>query len=140
MHNISQVLINYKVFVFLQKSALCDAYFLYHAIIIFHCKFPPRPLFSACIITPVNFIDTFHVLMSNTLIPYLRFSVTHEVYMYQLTSSQTHKMAMKNSQRWIFLIIMKLFIYRRCKFWLLSHVFTNAEIWISFSCCAVSLI
>ena len=55
MHNISQVLINYKVFVFLQKSALCDAYFLYHAIIIFHCKFPPRPLFSACIITAVNF-------------------------------------------------------------------------------------
>ena len=70
---------------------LCNYYF--------SLQIPPRPLFSACIITPVNFIDTFHVLMSNTLIPYLRVSVTHEVYMYQLTSSQTHKMAMKNSQR-----------------------------------------
>ena len=99
MHNISQVLINYKVFVFLQKSALCDAYFLYHAIIIFHCKFPPRPLFSACVITPVNFMDTFPVLLCSTFIPYLRVSVTPEIYMYQPTSSQTHKMTMKNLPR-----------------------------------------
>ena len=36
---------------------------------------------SACIIAPVNFIDTFHVLMPSTFIPYLRVSVTHEIYM-----------------------------------------------------------
>ena len=89
--------INYKFFVSLQKSALCDAYFSYHAIIIFPLQIPQRPLFSGCIITPVNFIDTFHVLMSSTFISYLRVSVTHEIYMYQLTSSQMHKMAIKNS-------------------------------------------
>ena len=32
--------INYNFSVSLQKSAMCDAYFSYHAIIIFHCKFP----------------------------------------------------------------------------------------------------
>ena len=65
----------------------------------FSLQIPPRPLFSACIFTPVNFIDTFHVLMSSTFIPYLRVSVIHEIYMYQRTSSQTLKMAIKNSQR-----------------------------------------
>ena len=93
MHYISQVL---YIFYFLQKSALCDAYLSYHAII-FHCKF--RPDFSTCIITPVNFFDTSHLLMSSAFIPYLRISVTHEMHIYQLASSQTHKMAIKNSQK-----------------------------------------
>ena len=65
----------------------------------FLLQIAPRPLFSACIITPVNFFDTFHLLMSSTFIPYLRVSVTHEIYMYQLTSSQMHKMAIEYSQR-----------------------------------------
>ena len=42
---------------------------------------------------------SFHLLMSSTFIPYLRVSVTHEIYMYQLTSSQMHKMAIEYSQR-----------------------------------------
>ena len=99
-HALYTTSINYKFFVSLQKSAPCDTYFSYHAIIIFHIlRIPPRPLFSACIFTPVNFFDTFHVLMSSTFIPYLRVTVIHEIYMYQRTSSQTHKMAIKNSQR-----------------------------------------
>ena len=32
--------INYNFSVSLQKPAMCDAYFSYHAIIILHCKFP----------------------------------------------------------------------------------------------------
>ena len=39
--------INYKFFVSLQKSALCDAYF---SIIIFHCKFP-RDLFFLLVLS-----------------------------------------------------------------------------------------
>ena len=70
---------------------LCNYYFL--------LQIAPRPLFSACIITPVNFVDTFHLLMSGTSIPYLKVSVTHETYMYQLTSSQTHKMAIEYLHR-----------------------------------------
>ena len=38
-HALYTTSINYKFFVSLQKSALCDAYFSYHAIIIFHYKF-----------------------------------------------------------------------------------------------------
>ena len=87
--------INYLIFCFLQKSALCDAYLPYYAVL----QIPPRSLFSACIITPVKFFDTFHLLVSSTFIPYLRVSVTYEIYMYQLTSSQTYKMAIENSQR-----------------------------------------
>ena len=97
MHYISRVLIIH--FLFPAKTCpvrclsliLCNYYF--------SLQIPPRSLFSACIITPVNFIDTFHLLMSSTFVPYLRVSVTHEIYMYQLTSSQTHKMAIKNLQR-----------------------------------------
>ena len=97
MHYISPVLIIH--FLFPAKTCpvrclsliLCNYYF--------SLQIPPRPLFPACIITPVNFIDTFHLLMSSTFVPYLRVSVTHEIYMYQLTSSQTHKMAIKSSQR-----------------------------------------
>ena len=65
----------------------------------FSLQIPPRPYFSTCIITPVNFFDTSHLLMSSAFIPYLRISVTHELYIYQLASSQTHKMAIKNSQK-----------------------------------------
>ena len=70
---------------------LCNYYF--------SLQIPPRPLFPACIITPVNFIDTFRLLIPSTFTPYLRVSVTNEIYMYQLTSSQTYKMAIKSSQR-----------------------------------------
>ena len=98
MHNISQLLI--IIFLFSCRNLPC-AMLISHIrqSLFFIANSPKTSFFSACNITPVNFIDTFLVLMSSTFIPYLRVSVTHEVYMYQLTSSQTHKMAMKNSQR-----------------------------------------
>ena len=39
LHALYITSINYKFFVSLQKSALCDTYFSYHAIVIFDCKF-----------------------------------------------------------------------------------------------------
>ena len=49
-HALYTTSINYKFFVSLQKSAPCDTYFSYHAIVIFHCKFPQDlfflPVFS----------------------------------------------------------------------------------------------
>ena len=96
MHYISKVLIIY----FLFPAKICPVRCL--SLILsnnFSLKIPPRLYFSTCIITPVNFFDISHLFMSSTFIPYLRVSVTHEMYIYQLTSSQTHKMAIKNSQR-----------------------------------------
>ena len=49
-HALYTTSINYKFFVSLQKSAPCDTYFSYQAIVIFHCKFPQDlfflPVFS----------------------------------------------------------------------------------------------
>ena len=93
MHYISQVLI--INFLFPCKN-LPSAMLISHIMqLLFFIVNSPK----TCIITPMNSIDTFHVLMSSTFIPYLSVSVTHEIFMYQLTSSQTHKMAIKNSQR-----------------------------------------
>ena len=95
-HTLYIICINY---IFLYKSCLCNAYHSYYTII-FHCKFP-QDFFSACIITPVHFFILY--ALSNYLILHL-FHIQElvsniKMCIYQLSFSQTYKMAIKNSQK-----------------------------------------
>ena len=84
----------------------CTVLYMYY----FSLQILPR-LFSNCIITPVHFFDILCLLVplyppstiwfffSCTFIPFSRVSVKHEMCIYQLSSSQLYKMAIKNPQK-----------------------------------------
>ena len=75
MHYISQVLTVYFLFPAKICSVRCLSLILCNYY--FSLQIPTRPLFSACIITPVKFFDTFHLLMSSSFNSYLRVRVTY---------------------------------------------------------------
>ena len=80
--------------------------------VIFNCKFP-LDFFSTSIITPVYFFDILSLLtplyppstiiLSSTFIPFSTDSVKHWTCIYQLSSSQLYKMAIKNLQKKCFI-------------------------------------
>ena len=89
MHYIRQVLI--IIFLFPCKN-LPRAMFISQIMqLLFFIANSPKASFFCMYFHSCEVIDTFHVLMSSTFIPYLRVSVIHEIYMYQ--------MAIKNSKR-----------------------------------------
>ena len=96
MHYISQVLI---ICFFVSCKNLPCAMLVSHVmeLLFFIANSPKTSFYCLYYHSCEIFFDTFHLLMSSTSIPYLR-CITYEIYMYQPTSSWTHKTAIENSQ------------------------------------------